>query len=1707
MLEHFEIGEELHRGSRSTVFRIRRRDGSGTAIVKLSTRPVPRLKDVHRLRREYELGRRFDAPSLVRYQEIHSFRGGLAITQEDFAARAVDPANDTSNETVWAIAVAVAGALQVLHEAGYVHCDVAPGNILVNPATGVVKLGDLGSARQCGRVHAIESTLLYVAPELTGRLHCPIDGRADLYGLGATLFHVACGRPPFDETDPVALVHSHVAVRPPSIRHLRPDLDADLAELIDAMLAKDPDGRPPAAADVLERLHAGARHGSVAPNERSVAWALDDRRFVGRTDELGWLRDHVEAAADRGGVVVVAGSAGCGKSALATEFRRQVTGDGACVLWGKHEVGRADIPYDGLKKALEPFVASLLTLDEPALARWRSRLLETLGPLAAALHDVLADLRLVTGPMPPLPVLTGVQHRTRLVMAVRLFCRAIADERGPLVIVLDDMQWADEGTCELLAALPASKGLKGCALVLLVRPDELGDGHPFVRTRSQWRARRIPYDDLHLGPLAADDVVELVTSALLRCNADDVRSFAEKVTERSGGNALYVRELLTMARQRGLFSSVAAVVVAGERFIDHLDCPTGMLDFLVARIRTASAAAQAVLGPAALVGTTFTTATLVGLLGDETLVETGVRDCRTEGFFVAADDGHRFAHDRLLEASLTLVPPEDRRRLHLAVGRLLFDEHRRRGGSADRLPVLLHHFADCRAAIVNEGERRNIAEACLAAAQHARNTGAVTDAHRLFALGCEYIDDGDWNDDRRVAFDVHLGLAETEHALRRFGDAEASMQRLAGRVRTRLERIRLLRVRASCLACQQRMREAVEFVREGLAAFDRCLPDDPDAVEAETCATFEAIAANLTAEDGRWVGRLPPISDPALAALLDMLQEALPALLYYDRSLLALMILQATRLTIDHGVCPATPPLLAATGLVLSWRFERHGAGLALFEAADELDRNSFDNVNRPQLAVFMVHVAHFRRSLRSLTSRLVDDIDACRMTGSLVYFGFSVTNLLVLSVLQGLPLEQLIELERQYAPAVRELVNPYFDQICRCQRLVAEVLTGIVNTDELGGLLDDHVRNGVAAVPDVSRSMAQLHLWFACERIFVVLGERSAALTCSDRVGTVVEGAISFAMAADHCYLRAVVLADGLLAGIIRGAARSAARSELATRVDRLTRWAGECPANYEHKAALARGLVAWIDGDEAGAAVHLSQAVDSANRHDFLHNEALACERAAAFHGERGRAAIAEMYLLRAVEAYRRWGCTVKVERLRTDHPWLAMTGGWQAPDERVSTATISAEGLDLAAIARAARAISSEVDTTALRARLVQLAAEVSGASRAFLYEGGDEQPCLVARYEAHPADSAHAERLDDEVVPVVRYVRRTGREVVRGRAGTTAFDADDGQRAKAFVCMPVVTSGEVSCVLYLENDHLETAFPHHVHEPIRILAAQAAISLTTARLVGRLETATTELARTNVELERRVLERTRELTESNANLEAFTHSVSHDIRNPLFALSIHCQTLRDRLGRLQISDVDPVLERIEQTITHLDDLTKSLLGMATAVRPHVIREDVDLAIVARSVVDELRLTEPERCFALELPTTLVCRCDRQLVHVLLSNLIGNAWKYTGPAVDPRIEFGALGLPSDGTFFVRDNGIGLDPSLADDLFRPFRRLHNSSAIPGTGIGLATARRIVEHHGGRIWCSGSPGAGATFCFTLDERGAPAFSTETSRPAASSAT
>ncbi len=1749
----YSILETLHSSERTLVYRAVHTATGARVVLKLPTNPRPGRALLDQLGRERALLRELaDVPGVPRALATERVDGRAAIVMDDIGARALSAwlqGGGLRHAELLSLAARAARALARVHARGIVHRDVSPDNLVYAPDSDELQLIDFGLARRIEdasppRAGAIEGTLEYMSPEQTGRVPRPLDARADQYSLGATMYRALTGRPPFVGESPAEIVHGHIARRPAPVHALAPELPELVSDTIARMLAKSPEDRyasASAAADALERCarRLRARRGrGVAEEEEEEEEKLDappslelPSRLYGRARAHETLLNAFRRATLGGReFALISGLSGVGKSALAQSLRGPAARAGGYFVSGKFDLYKRDLPYSALLEAFGALTRLLLSDPEIDVERWRARVSATLREDAPLLIAVLPDVaHLVEETYQTTRVAHDVAER-RFQRAFQGFVRSLAVREQPVVVLLDDLQWADRASLALLEGLLRDEQLRYALIIGTRRSDELDHDHPVSLALSRMREGSEGFAELSLAPLSREEVTALLADTLAQPPAR-VRELAELCILKTEGNPLFLRSLLHELRDEGLIRWRGET---GEwswdaRRVHEVDVGDGATELLARRLATLPRATQRLLGLAATAGDRFDEEALA-LARELPRAELALAlaPALAQGLVLARADDEapdagdnralRFAHDRVREAAHQLLSEDERARQHASYGRALLrllDDAQ----LDERVFEVVGHL-NAAAPLLRADERLTLARLNHRAGGRARASAAHETALALCSRGIELGGDAVWREDYGLALDLHIGAAGAALACARFDQIDRYIELALPRITRPLDRARLLEVRLESLVITQNA-QAVSLARSLLASLDVELPRRPSRllVLREVLSMRAALARRTI--DGLIDG--PPLRSPRLQLAMRVLSLLGALAGITDELLMVVASHRQLRISLSHGTSTETAQALCMHAAIVGDLVRDIDYAYACAQAAERLIERDPQADVAPRVRVMASSLLRsWRDPLRKIWA---DTRDAKRLgleRGSQEIAFLTATTQDHYAVLISRPLpaaeqesrESMRQLERgmQHARVIgKELPWPS-RQFMLCLMGQAEDPATL-----RGEIFDITTRypgfdpgEETAAKWAINYYQILLQYLFGRHEEVVRAAEELAADPFHLVEGRSLNSPVHLYTALSRCELAR------------RGdARRRPSLRAAAAHLRRLRFLARHAPRNHRHAQRLVEGAMAWVRDDVDAAARAFEDALQAARAEGFTREEGVAAELAARMFAERGATVAARAYAQEARYAWERWGATAKLARCEQEFARLLdPRPSARDSSQRTSEAATSRVVLDLDSVVKASQLLSEEIVYKRLLAKIMALLLENAGATSGALVLNRPIGPVVISRAAARdpgapaPApdggvgldpgalEATPLHDAEDLPVGLVSYVLRTGTPLVFNDARTDeslAHSRDAYLRARsprAILCAPIIRASVTTGAVYLENDLIAGCFTDERLETVRILASQAAISIENATLYD--------------ELEDQVRLRTRELEEERARAEIasaakseFLASMSHELRTPLNAILGYSRIMLRPPG-LDDSTREG-LTTILRSGGHLLELIDDVLDMAKieARRVELRPSSTSLPALLRDIVAIFEMSAREQGVTLryraapELPAHVLV--DEKRLRQVLLNLLGNAIKFTPDGevrfiVDLPEEPGLPSAPAaarEGVtrvrFTVEDTGIGIPADQLTRIFDPFEQAgSDKQRARGTGLGLAISQRLVGLMGGRIRVSSQLGAGSSFSFSL---------------------
>ncbi|OKO76033.1 ATP-binding sensor histidine kinase [Bradyrhizobium sp. AS23.2] len=1418
------------------------------ALALVSEHPAPALVD--RLAHEFELRDTLDGQSAVRPRALRRENGRTVLFFDDPGGQPLDRDIGPPMELgrFLRLAVRLAAALGELHDKGVVHKDIKPANVLANSVTDHVWLTGFGVASCLPRERQspappefIAGTLAYMAPEQTGRMNRSVDSRSDLYALGVTFYELLTGTLPFTATDPIELIHSHIAREPVPPGELAGAVPAPLSMIIMKLLAKTAEERYQTAvgveADLRKCLNAWASNGRIDPFPLGLQDASERlmiaEKLYGRESEIATLLAAFDRVVKHGGseLVLVSGYSGIGKSSVVNELHKVIVLPRGIFISGKYDLRLRDTPHSTLAQAFQGLIQQLLNGYADEIARWRDAIREAVGNQGRLLTDLIPDLVRLLGPQPTVAVLSPVDAQLRFQTVFQRFVSVFATADHPLVIFVDDLQWLDPATLTLIEYLLLHPDTRHLLVIGAYRDNEVDLAHPLMLKLEDLRRAGARTDQIVLGPLSVDDIHQLLCDSLRRA-PDEMRPLAELVHRRSSGNPFFAGQFLTSLAEERLIEfdqrsrswtwDLDAIVV--KRLSDN------PVDLMIGRLRRLAPDAQDALKLLACLGNHADFATLAKLRGEsEQAIHASFSDAVRAGTAVPREGSYRFFHDRVQEAAYALIPPEGRAELHLRIARLLVAETAQER-IIEKIYDLVNQLNLGSALISDWPEKQRAAELNFVAARKAKASTAYAAASNYLAAGIAVLSDEGWHTSYDLTFGLFLERAECEILNSNLGQAAGLVDTLLVMARSKIDQAEICRLRMLLQLRQGNYAPAVQTALECLRTFGVDLPNTPTPEQVR--AEYEEMRRTLGERPIASLVDLPMMDDPDMRAVMKLF-SALGELAYHaDGDLFQMISCWMVKLSCRHGTSEHSAIGYGAIAVVLGPVFHRFADGEAFARLAVAVaERYGFTAQKAG---------AHFLMQMAVLWTRPIEDALACleaairavAETGEMVYACYNRQHRLTDLIARGDPLDQ-VWLESADA---LDFVRKYkFGQlvILSIQAFIQSLRGGTGNSAPLDeAALEARVLRG--GVPLV----ACFH-WILQLQRHVLLGDAETALEFAAKAKPILWSARLNLQSVDYCFYHSLAIAAVFETSTPDRQAEL--REDLIEHLASFQRWAQSCPATFAHKHSLVSAEWARLEGRDIEAMQLYEQAIRSAAEHGFLPDQALAAELAARFYRSRDLKRIADTYLDEARDCYARWGALTKVAQLDQSNHRIHQ----RAPSAAKPTIEAPVEQLDLATVIKMSQAVAGEIVLEKLIETLMVIAVEHAGADRRLLILPHGGRYWIEAEATSG-RDGVSVRLLETLMTPselplrILEQVIHTRMQVIlddaRGRH-TFAGDQYIGRKlARSLLCLPLLKQAELIGVLYLENSLASHVFTSARIAVLKLLASQAAIALENARLYG-------------------------------------------------------------------------------------------------------------------------------------------------------------------------------------------------------------------------------------------------------------------------------
>jgi predicted ATPase/serine phosphatase RsbU (regulator of sigma subunit)/tRNA A-37 threonylcarbamoyl transferase component Bud32 len=1507
-IDGYQILRQIYESGNSIVYRGIRQEDKQAVILKLLKQDYPTPTELNRYKQEYAIARNLNLDGVVKAYSLEPYQRTLVIILEDFGASSLKQLIDgqpLALKEFLSIAIKTAETLSHIHTANIIHKDINPANIVFNLETGILKIIDFGISTVFTRENPtlknpnlLEGTLAYMSPEQTGRMNRTLDYRTDFYSLGVTFYELLTRRLPFETTDALELVHCHIAKQPLTPHQVNPEIPLAVSDIVMKLMAKTAEERYQNAygirADLEECLNQLQAKGKIddfalASQDISNKFQIPQKLY-GREREIDTLLSAFErVTSGKSELMLIAGYSGIGKSALVQELYKPITQKRGYFISGKFDQYQRNIPYSAVVNAFQGLVKQLLTESEEQLKGWREKLLAALGINGQVIIDVIPEVELIIGKQPLVPELNPTEIQNRFNLVFQNFIKIFTNPEHPLAIFLDDLQWADGASLKLMQLL-MNASYQGLFLIGAYRDNEVSSAHPLMLTIEEISKNRAIVERISLLPLALSTITHLIADTL-NCSEESAQALAELVLFKTGGNPFFMNEFLKSLYTEKLleFDSQTLMWQWDLEQIQARGFTDNIVELMTLKIQKLPDNTQQILKLAACMGNQFdlqmlathrekslremvndlhaaVAESLVMSPGNRSDLEVALSEQESNDNTLTPTNyplpEYKFVHDRIQQASYSLIPEQDKPLIHRKIGQLLLQntsyDHRE-----EKIFDIVNQLNFGIELISIQSERDELAQFNLIAGKKAKASAAYEPALNYLQVGIKLLGEKGWQTQYDLTLTLYVEAAEAAYLSGGFEQMESLVQIVLQRAKTVLDKVKVIEVKILALIAQTKLEQAVDAGVEILRQLRVKLPQKPNNLNILMgLVETKSVLAGKRISD---LANLRQMSAPYKLAALRILSRIVSPAFIAAPTFLPLIAFKQVILSVKHGNSAESIYAYAIYGLILCGVVGDIEAGYEFGQLALRL-LEQFNAREFKTKALFITNgfIGHWKTPAKETLLPLLEGYKSGLETGDLEYAAYAALVYCFNAYLSG---QELSELEPQMAAYSEVMVQLNQEQSLSMHKPFHQAVLNLLDRAETPYCLIGNAYDNRSDLPLLIQAKARTSIFYVYlnQLLLCYLFEQySEAASNAVQAEQYLDGATAtFTVPYFYFYDS---LAQLSLYKDTLNLDKKHRMSKVIANQKKMKKWAHHAPMNHLHKYILVEAERYRVIGKDALAIDYFEKAIDLAKEHEYINEAALAYELAAKFYLSKGRKVSARAYMQEACYCYQLWGATAKVKDLERRYPQLLTATGTGIQDTKNTTrltTTGSRYSLDIATVVKASQAISGEIVLDRLLSSLMNILIENAGAQKGYLILASQGELLIEAE------GSIDGDRITvlqsipiDNRVPsaILNYVVRTQESIVLNDAASEGQFTNDSyikeHQSKSILCVPLINQAQLISIVYLENNLTAGAFtPEHL-EVVKILSSQAAISIENAQLYQTLEDKvkqrTAQLAQANEEI---------------------------------------------------------------------------------------------------------------------------------------------------------------------------------------------------------------------------------------------------------------
>ncbi len=1265
----YRIDKAVHTDEKFVIYQAK--DSQEKSVyLKALRAEFPDLKDVARLQREHNLINQLDSKEIIKtlglVRQGHQVAMVMEALPEAVTLQEYCKNKPCTVEEFLIIATQIAQGLMVLHENKIIHKDLIPSNVLFSKKNQLIKIIDFGISTQALKeksevagLNVTNASLPYIAPEQTGWINTDLDYRADFYSLGCTFYEMLTGKPPFSAEKKSDFFKQHINQKLPPVNEINSAVPSVISNIIARLLEKEPEHRYQSSYGLYRDLIKCQGLGAKTDLTWSFPLAEDDvaDRFIisnklyGRAREISLLKQEIVNTNQQNKLklITVSGFSGIGKTSLVKEAELQIKLTNGIFVSGKFDQYQRELPYHALTQAFNEIIDRAMQSDEKIY--WLEVLKEAFGKNGRILIDVIPKLKNVLGDLPPVPELGTKESYNRFLATVNQFIQIFLKPGHPLVMFIDDLQWAPTASLNLLDEIAEKNKNNPLILILSYRSNEVDEAHPLTALLSTLDKISI-LNKIELLPLKKEDINKIIADSL-HSHQKGCEDLAEIIFERSSGNPFFAGELLNNLHTQRL---IDFDYESGEwrwdiEKIRAVRSSDNVVEFMISRLNQLPEFTRELLKKAACIGRQFDTTLLTQVSkNEEASVASELFESLKLGLLIPVisedEEGdlydthatYQFQHDRIQQAAYEMIDANEKPAIHLLIGKTLQNNYRD-SGIEDKIVSITDHMNKARILLSSESEKLELAKLNLAAGIRANESVAYHTAFEFLKIGISLLEPKSWNNHYRLTYDLFEHYSQNAFLSGELSEERTSNEMLLAHARTPLEKAKIYRMRAIQQIINGKSEEALDDCIKGLSLLN---------IKMKKKVTTFSVLVELMKTKYRQLfrsipslGNLPLMENPEKIVAMQLLVEMIaPCYVLGKKNLFAKSILRQVNLSIQYGNTKEAAYSYATYGLLLNAFFNQPNPAYEFGKMAVELNKKLDDvSLRARTLFVFYAFIYPWNRPIHTLYDMYPEIIKVAYQSGDLLYATYAIDQYSVLQPKDTL--RNCTEIAKKYIETVG--ATKYDDSLLFIKTLQQFRLSlqDRENSDHFK--IDseseiEFVKNLRSLQFDSSitvyliKKIEDCYFFSDYQKAYSLLNECEKSL----------EAQLSAVITEEFYVFAALTLARQY------EKADSSEKKKILAQMNRhyqkVRKWASHCKLNFLQHAFLLEATILRVQNKKKKAALIYEKALAAAQENNFLHDEALICEEIGG-----------EKYIKQAHYAYLQWGALAKVKQLELIYPYL--------------------------------------------------------------------------------------------------------------------------------------------------------------------------------------------------------------------------------------------------------------------------------------------------------------------------------------------------------------------------------------------------------------------------------------------------------------------